>query len=84
MTSPLVRHRERCGLTRADCAMLLGLSPQIVGYWERGDLAPTPERLDELSTLFGVPASLLRRELTAFRHHRCQRVRARLAGRGER
>jgi Zn-dependent peptidase ImmA (M78 family)/transcriptional regulator with XRE-family HTH domain len=48
----LVHARERAGLTQDDVAAALGLSRQIIGYWEQGKRKPRTEQMFQLAALF--------------------------------
>jgi len=48
----LLKTRERAGLTQDDVAAALGLSRQVIGYWEQGKRKPRDEQLLQLATLF--------------------------------
>ncbi len=48
----LVRAREHAGLTQDDVAAALGLTRQIIGYWEQGKRKPRTEQIFQLAALF--------------------------------
>jgi Zn-dependent peptidase ImmA (M78 family)/transcriptional regulator with XRE-family HTH domain len=48
----LVSTRERAGLTQDDIAAALGVSRQVIGYWEQGKRKPRTEQMFQLATLF--------------------------------
>jgi len=48
----LVAVREQAGLTQDDVAAALGVSRQIIGYWEHGKRKPRTEHIFQLATLF--------------------------------
>jgi Zn-dependent peptidase ImmA (M78 family)/transcriptional regulator with XRE-family HTH domain len=50
--SALVSAREHAGLTQDDVAAALGLSRQLIGYWERGKRNPRTEQMFQLAALF--------------------------------
>jgi Zn-dependent peptidase ImmA (M78 family)/transcriptional regulator with XRE-family HTH domain len=50
----LIHARERAGLTQDDVAAALGLSRQLVGYWEQGKRKPRTEQVLQLATLFRI------------------------------
>ncbi len=43
--------RSRLGLSAAQCGMLLGVSAQAIGKWERGESRPSDEKLALLAGL---------------------------------
>lgn len=46
-------------LTQAEVASRLGVTPQAVSGWERGEALPTTEKLNDLSSLLGVNLAFL-------------------------
>jgi Zn-dependent peptidase ImmA (M78 family)/transcriptional regulator with XRE-family HTH domain len=57
----LISTREHAGLTQDDVAAALGLSRQLIGYWEQGKRKPRTEQLFQLADLFRTSvADLLR------------------------
>ena len=50
--SALVSARERAGLTQDDVAAALGLSRQLIGYWEQDKRKPRIEQMFQLADLF--------------------------------
>jgi len=50
----LIRLRKEKGLTQADVAERLSVSPQAVSKWEKGDSFPDVSLLAPLARLFGV------------------------------
>ncbi len=48
----LIRAREDAGLTQDDVAAALGLSRQVIGYWEQGKRMPRTEQVFQLAGLF--------------------------------
>jgi Zn-dependent peptidase ImmA (M78 family)/transcriptional regulator with XRE-family HTH domain len=57
----LISAREHAGLTQDDVAAALGLSRQLIGYWEQGKRKPRTEQLFQLADLFRTSvADLLR------------------------
>lgn len=50
----LVHTRERAGLTQDDVAAALGLSRQLIGYWEQGKRKPRTEQVLQLAALFRI------------------------------
>ncbi len=57
-------HRERLGLTQADFALLAGVTPVAVYFWESGRTKPGPKNVDVLSEIrkLGVKAAWRRVE----------------------
>jgi Zn-dependent peptidase ImmA (M78 family)/transcriptional regulator with XRE-family HTH domain len=53
LAKSIIASREHAGLTQDDVAAALGLSRQIIGYWEQGRRAPRTEQLLHLADLFG-------------------------------
>lgn len=51
--------RRAAGLTVEQVADLVGVHPNTVRGWERGDYEPTSKNLVQLSTLFGCSADYL-------------------------
>ena len=47
--------REGLQLTRAELAAALGVTPQAVGGWERGDVTPGLERWEQLQAMASTP-----------------------------
>ena len=52
-TEGLKRLREKAGVTQAALAGTLGVKPQSVGKWERGDGYPRAELLPKLAAALG-------------------------------
>ena len=48
----LIGAREHAGLTQDDVAAALGLSRQLIGYWEQGKRNPRTEQVFQLAALF--------------------------------
>src|SRR5450755_1026396 len=48
----LISAREHAGLTQDDVAAALGLSRQLIGYWEQGKRRPRTEQMFQLAALF--------------------------------
>ena len=46
--------RKRANLTQAEVARALGVTPQAVSQWERGEAEPANEKLLPLAKLYGV------------------------------
>ena len=57
-------HRERLGLTQADFALLTGVTPVAVYFWESGRTKPGPKSVEVLSGIrkLGVKAAQRRVE----------------------
>lgn len=53
-------HRRAVGLTLEDTAKAMGTSIPYASSVERGDITPTPDRVEELAKLFGIDAATLR------------------------
>lgn len=53
------RLRAEKGLTQADLAKSLGVTPQAISKWEKGQSFPDVSRLDELAELLEVTLSYL-------------------------
>ena len=51
----LVEARDATGITQQDLAQSLGKSNSTISNWERGEQAPEPASLDELSKKFNIP-----------------------------
>jgi transcriptional regulator with XRE-family HTH domain len=51
--------REQAGLTQAQVADKLGVSPRAYGFWEREPVALRPEQLTTLAQVLGVTADAL-------------------------
>ena len=51
----LATAREAAGLYQWQVASLLGVSEYTVGRWERGEVAPTPDEVDKLESLYKAP-----------------------------
>lgn len=54
--------REKAGLTRAEVARLVGISPQLMGYIERGIRNATPPTLQRLAEALNCPVVVLERK----------------------
>jgi transcriptional regulator with XRE-family HTH domain len=52
--------REAAKLTKAYVAERLGVSAGLVGEIEKGTRNATPERIEQLAEIFGIPADRLR------------------------
>jgi Zn-dependent peptidase ImmA (M78 family)/transcriptional regulator with XRE-family HTH domain len=48
----LISAREHAGLTQDDVAAALGVSRQLIGYWEQGKRIPRTEQMFQLADLF--------------------------------
>ena len=53
------RERECSGITVEQLADTIGVHPNTVRGWERGDFEPTSKNLVQLSTIFGCSADYL-------------------------
>ena len=53
------RERKGAGLSVEQLADTIGVHPNTVRGWERGDYEPTSKNLVQLSTLFGCSADYL-------------------------
>lgn len=51
--------RKSRGLTQAQLADLLGLSPAAIGNYENGDRIPRPKHLSQICILFNVTSDYL-------------------------
>ena len=51
--------RRQAGLSQAELAMALAVSPSAVGMYEQGRREPSMDRIVALSRLFGVSADFL-------------------------
>ena len=51
--------REKCGMTQADMARLLGITRSGVNAWEMGITTPSTQYVVELSRLFHVSTDYL-------------------------
>ena len=51
--------RKRANLTQADVARALGVTPQAVSQWERGEAVPEHDKLVPLAKLYGVTVAWL-------------------------
>ncbi len=67
MSNPIRAHRKNLGLTMAELALSLGVSPALVAQWERGELLPPEARVRALAELLGLGEGLLLTELSVFR-----------------
>ena len=59
MKSALYHIRTRCNYSQGMVARELGVSRQILSFWESGTKAIPKTRKTELAQLFGVPESIL-------------------------
>ena len=50
----LYRLRERAGLTQAQIAEHLGISPRAYAFWERESVSVKPEQMERLAEVLGV------------------------------
>ncbi len=55
----LAYYRKVKDLTQADVAKKLGVNSAVMGFLESGDYIPSPEQLDVLVELLGVPPTYL-------------------------
>ena len=55
----LVAARENANLTQDDIAAALGVSRQMIGYWEKGARTPRHEQLLGLARVYGQPVANL-------------------------
>ncbi len=63
---PLTRlkyERQRRGLTQVALAAIVDISQAYLSMIERGIMSATPEQLQKLSEIFGVPSADLLREV---------------------
>lgn len=51
--SPITRARMAAGMTQAQLAQAIGVKPQQVGNWERGDRNPKLDALDRIASACG-------------------------------
>lgn len=47
--------RRQCGLTQEKLGQLLGVSPTLVGFWERGQRKPSSVQIHKLADALGCP-----------------------------
>ena len=69
MSNPIRTHRKNLGLTLAELALPLGVSPALVAHWERGEVLPPAARVRALAELLGVDERRLSDGLSAFQNH---------------
>ena len=62
------RHRKR--LTMTDVANLIGVSPQMVSVYERGESEPSPKKLRELAKRLDIPERFLTLPVSEFEQSR--------------
>lgn len=55
--SRIVLARESRGMTQAQLAEKLGVSPQQVSQWERGDVKPSAENVARIMSALQAPAT---------------------------
>ena len=53
--SDLLEPTTKLGMTAADLARRLGVTPQAVSGWLKGRATPTPETLRQLEDIAGIP-----------------------------
>jgi transcriptional regulator with XRE-family HTH domain len=53
----IAKWRRTAGLTQAEAAGLLGVSPNTWARWERGERRPDVDRLEEIARVLGVSFS---------------------------
>lgn len=53
MQSPITRARMAAGMTQAQLAQAIGVKPQQVGNWERGDRNPKLDALERIASACG-------------------------------
>ncbi len=63
----LVALRKRSGMTQNELAQKLNYSDNAVSRWERGELAPSIEVLQNIGEIYGVEADSLLREEVALK-----------------
>jgi len=51
--------RKEAGLTQEEVAKKLGVSRPAYTYWEKGEKRPTPDKLTQIASLFGVSTDYL-------------------------
>lgn len=51
--------RKEAGLTQEEVAKKLGISRPAYTYWEKGEKRPTPDKLTQIASLFGVSTDYL-------------------------
>lgn len=51
--------RKEAGLTQEEVAKKLGISRPAYTYWEKGEKRPTPDKLIQIASLFGVSTDYL-------------------------
>ncbi len=59
VSAALLAERERAGLTQDDVAAALGVSRQMVSYWENGTRKPRPQQITVMAQIFGCTLSTL-------------------------
>ena len=77
--NPIKHRRKTAGLTQGELAAFLGVSPGLIGFWERGEALPGQEVATELGRAFNVPAVRLRDELVAFQEKQKRQATKKLA-----
>jgi transcriptional regulator with XRE-family HTH domain len=55
----IAAQRKAIGMTQRQLADTVGVSPQAVGTWERGETAPRPHLQPEIARALGVAWSVL-------------------------
>ena len=58
----LIALRKKSGLTQSEMAEKLNYSDNTISRWERGDVVPSIEMLDEVAKLYNVPLESLIKE----------------------
>lgn len=59
MHNRLAVFRAERSMSRKDLAEAVGVNPQTIGYFERGDYAPSVELALKLAGVFNVPVEAL-------------------------
>jgi transcriptional regulator with XRE-family HTH domain len=67
MKSPIRAHREALELSRAELAVLIGVSYTHASTLERCEKQPTSEHLHQLARLFQIEPAALEQELADYR-----------------
>lgn len=74
---PLVRARTRIGYQQKDAASKLGVSPNTLGRYERGDRQPDAALLERMAKLYRVPVDDLLATASVPRETRSEHGRVR-------
>ena len=68
ISTNLIALRKQSGLTQVDLAKKLKYSDKAVSRWEKGEVVPDVETLENIAKVYNVPLTYLLKEHTEQKH----------------